>query len=67
MKLPLDKPAPDIDRFVRVIRGEEAPARPPLAELDAEREAIAATARLAEAQASVQTAAWRLRLLCGIE
>ncbi len=42
-------------------------ARPPLAELDAEREAIAATARLAEAQASVQTAAWRLRLLCGIE
>ncbi len=35
--------------------------------LDAEREAIAATARLAEAQASVQTAAWRLRLLCGIE
>ncbi len=45
----------------------ETPARPPLAELDAEREAIAATARLAEAQASVQTAAWRLRLLCGIE
>lgn len=42
-------------------------ARPPLAELDAEREAIAATARLAEAQASVQVAAWRLRLLCGIE
>ena len=42
-------------------------ARPPLAELDAEREAITATARLAEAQASVQTAAWRLRLLCGIE
>lgn len=33
MKLPLEKPAPDIDRFVRVIRGEEAPARPPLAEL----------------------------------
>jgi len=33
MKLPLDKPAPDIDRFVRVICGEEAPARPPLAEL----------------------------------
>ncbi|MBU1824859.1 MAG: TolC family protein, partial [Alphaproteobacteria bacterium] len=42
-------------------------AKPPLAELDAEREAIAATARLAEAQAMVQTAAWRLRLLCGIE
>lgn len=42
-------------------------ARPPLAELDAEREAIAATARLAEAQAAVQVAAWRLRLLCGIE
>ena len=42
-------------------------ARAPLAELDAEREAIAATARLAEAQASVQVAAWRLRLLCGIE
>ena len=42
-------------------------AKPPLAELDAEREAIAATARLAEAQASVQVAAWRLRLLCGIE
>jgi len=42
-------------------------ARPPLAELDAEREAIAATARLAEAQAAVQVAAWRLRLLCGWE
>lgn len=42
-------------------------ARPPLAELDAEREAIAATARLAEARAAVQVAAWRLRLLCGIE
>lgn len=42
-------------------------AKPPLAELDAAREAIAATARLAEAQASVQVAAWRLRLLCGIE
>jgi outer membrane protein len=42
-------------------------ARPPLAELDAERESIAATARLAEAQAAVQVAAWRLRLLCGIE
>ena len=38
-----------------------------LAELDAAREAIAAMARLAEAQASVQVAAWRLRLLCGIE
>lgn len=33
MKLPLDNPRPDIDRFVRVIRGEEVPARPPLAEL----------------------------------
>lgn len=42
-------------------------ARPPLAELDAEREAIGATARLAEARAAVQVAAWRLRLLCGIE
>lgn len=42
-------------------------AKPPLAELDAAREAISATARLAEAQASVQVAAWRLRLLCGIE
>ncbi|WP_447932491.1 TolC family protein [Sphingopyxis fribergensis] len=42
-------------------------ARPPLAELDAEREAIAATARLAEAEAMAQVAAWRLRLLCGWE
>ena len=42
-------------------------AKPLLAELDAAREAIAAMARLAEAQASVQVAAWRLRLLCGIE
>lgn len=42
-------------------------AKAPLAELDAEREAIAASARLAEAQAAEQVAAWRLRLLCGIE
>ncbi len=33
MKLPLTHPQPDIQRFVRVIRGEEIPARPPLAEL----------------------------------
>ena len=33
MKLPLQKPAPDVDRFIRVIRGEEIPLRPPLAEL----------------------------------
>lgn len=44
-----------------------AGAKPPLAELDAEREAIAATARLAQAQAMVQIAAYRLRLLCGLE
>ena len=33
MKLPLTHPQPDIQRFVRVIRGEEIPTRPPLAEL----------------------------------
>lgn len=33
MKLPLIQPRPDIENFVRVIRGEVVPARPPLAEL----------------------------------
>ena len=33
MNLPLAKPQPDIDHFVRVIRGEIVPGRPPLAEL----------------------------------
>lgn len=33
MKLPLEKPRPDIERFVRVIRGEIVPLNPPLAEL----------------------------------
>lgn len=33
MQLPLTHPQPDMDRFVRVLRGEEIPARPPLAEL----------------------------------
>lgn len=42
-------------------------AKPPLAELDAERDAIAATARLAGARSAVQVAAWRLRMLCGLD
>lgn len=33
MKLPLEKPRPDIEHFVRVIRGEVVPEKPPLAEL----------------------------------
>lgn len=33
MKLPLENPRPDVEHFVRVIRGEIVPKRPPLAEL----------------------------------
>lgn len=33
MKMPLEKPRPDVEHFVRVIRGETCPATPPLAEL----------------------------------
>lgn len=32
LKVPLAKPKPDIGRFLRVIRGEETPERPPLVE-----------------------------------
>jgi uroporphyrinogen decarboxylase len=38
LRVPLDKPEPDIERFVRVIRGEEIPRRPPLVELFLDRE-----------------------------
>jgi uroporphyrinogen decarboxylase len=33
MKVPLQNPNPDVEHFVRVIRGEVIPKRPPLAEL----------------------------------
>ena len=33
LKVPLVKPKPDIEKFIRVIRGEEIPERPPLVEL----------------------------------
>ncbi len=33
MRLPLEKPQPSIDTFVRTIRGEVVPSRPPLVEL----------------------------------
>jgi uroporphyrinogen decarboxylase len=33
LRAPLEKPKPDIESFVKVIRGETAPARPPLVEL----------------------------------
>ena len=33
LKVPLVKPQPDIEKFLRVIRGEEIPKRPPLVEL----------------------------------
>lgn len=42
-------------------------AKPPLAELDATREAMAAAARLAEAEGGLQIAAYRLRALTGME
>ncbi|MEK6541964.1 MAG: TolC family protein [Pseudomonadota bacterium] len=42
-------------------------AKPMLAQLDALREAIAATARLAEAEGMQAVAAYRLRAICGME
>lgn len=33
VKLPLENPKPDIDRFIRVIKGEEIPKKPPFVEL----------------------------------
>ncbi|MDO9574868.1 MAG: hypothetical protein Q7I94_07740 [Candidatus Contubernalis sp.] len=33
LKVPLAKPKPNIEKFLRVIRGEEVPERPPLVEL----------------------------------
>jgi hypothetical protein len=33
MRAPLDKPQPDITRFMRVVRGELIPPKPPLVEL----------------------------------
>lgn len=54
------------DEALRGTRLEvRAGAKPALAELDAEREAIAARAHRAEAEAQVQVAAWRLRILTG--
>lgn len=40
MKVPLTKPKPDIEKFIRVIRGEEIPERPPLAELFLDHEIV---------------------------
>jgi uroporphyrinogen decarboxylase len=40
LKVPLAKPKPDIERFLRVIRGEEIPERPPLAELFLDHEIV---------------------------
>ena len=42
-------------------------SKPQLAELDATREAMAAAARLAEAEGGLQIAAYRLRALTGME
>jgi uroporphyrinogen decarboxylase len=33
IKVPLENPQPDIERFIQVIRGEKVPQRPPLVEL----------------------------------
>ncbi len=38
IKVPLEKPQPDIDNFVKVILGETKPDRPPLVELFLDRE-----------------------------
>ncbi len=38
IRVPLDKPQPDIERFARVIRGAQIPQRPPLVELFLDRE-----------------------------
>lgn len=38
--LPIKTPSPDIDRFVRTIRGEEIPERPPLVELFLDHEVV---------------------------
>ncbi|MFH0795762.1 MAG: uroporphyrinogen decarboxylase family protein [Candidatus Omnitrophota bacterium] len=40
LKVPLAKPKPDIERFLRVIRGEEIPERPPLVELFLDHEVV---------------------------
>jgi uroporphyrinogen decarboxylase len=40
MRLPIEKPAPDIDRFVKVVKGEIIPGKPPLTELLIDREII---------------------------
>ncbi len=40
LKVPLLKPKPDIEKFIRVIRGEEIPGRPPLAELFLDHEIV---------------------------
>ncbi|MFH2067870.1 MAG: uroporphyrinogen decarboxylase family protein [Candidatus Omnitrophota bacterium] len=40
LKVPLAKPKPDIGKFLRVIRGEEIPERPPLVELFLDHEIV---------------------------
>ena len=45
MKLPLEKPAPDVERFIRIIRGDEIASRPPLAELFLDHEVERAIAK----------------------
>ena len=40
LRAPLEKPKPDIEWFVKVIRGETAPARPPLVELFLDHEVV---------------------------
>lgn len=44
MRIPIDKPQPDITRFVRVVRGELVPSRPPLVELFLDVEIVRAIA-----------------------
>lgn len=44
-KVPLARPEPDIDRFIRTVRGETEPAAPPLAELFLDHAIIRAIAR----------------------
>lgn len=46
LKVPLAKPRPDIKKFVRVIRGEEVPERPPLAELFLDEEIVREISRV---------------------
>jgi len=44
-KLPLENPKPDIENFIKVIRGEVEPDRPPLVELFLDREIVCEIAK----------------------